>query len=93
MTALSIHIVEHGQAAPFEHLNIGIHQLREGTITHAFIIQGGMQSGAPSVAFVAIAFVGKSDLAEEWLFAEMSADMLESLAGAVRGARAKWASQ
>lgn len=54
------------------------------TLTRVVVIQGGMQSGLPSVALVMDLPDGKK------VVAEVSARLFETASGAVRGACKKW---
>lgn len=75
-------IVEHGDKPPFEGLADGL-PIAGLAVERVAVLQGGMLSGAASVAFV-------SRLANQLVVLEMSADHLEMLASAVRGARQRW---
>ena len=59
----------------------------QGEITHAGILEGGMVSGKTSIGLVGKTIDG------QYAFMEMSADMLQSLAAAARGAEERFKSE
>lgn len=61
--------------------------LGEGTITKAFILQGGMESGKTSVSFQISMPDGKQ------VIVQTSGDLLRGLVGAISGNEWRWAQE
>lgn len=79
---VDIRIVRRNDPPPFAEL--AEKEAVETGITRMCVLEGGMKSGKASVVLLA-------DLPNGAVaFMEMSADMLESLAAAARGARQSW---
>lgn len=82
MMQVDIHIVERGADPPFPELADKVREA-EGVVQFV-VLEGGMQSGKPSVMLL----VPRSS--EEVVLVQLSAEIFEAMAAAVRGARARW---